>query len=251
MGSREGVGRAELPGRRIPAQLSIPRRVYPCLYRADFRTVIMKNNFTLIGVMALALAACDKKEETTQTGTPPNTRTSGTERHASPKPIAAKPKPAVEPEIAEAPAPAPEEIPSAPTTPGPSPAVIQAAQAPAAPLSASGKTTEQLRDERLARMEKAREDRVAQTTTQLTARFKQQDANGDGFLSKDEVDGRMQRRFADADKNKDGYLDATEQAAMIQSVAERAGDGGQRRGGQNGGGQNGGYANQGRRNRNL
>jgi type IV secretory pathway VirB10-like protein len=212
----------------------------------------MKNNFTLIGMMALALAACDKKEEVTQKAAPPlNTRTSSAERHAS----SPKPKPPVETEIADAPAPAPEPEPeqaqSAP--PAFAPAVVQAAPvpAPASPLSTSGKTTEQLRDERLARMEKAREDRIAQTTTQLTARFKQQDANGDGFLSKDEVDGRMQRRFADADKNKDGYLDATEQAAMIQSVADRAGDGGQRRGGQNGGGQNGGFANQGRRNRNL
>lgn len=207
----------------------------------------MKKNLTLIGMMALALAACDKKDEVTQTGPATNTRTSGSERHAPlPKPNTTKPQPAAEPEIAEATAPTPEETP-------PAPAVVQAAPAPATPLSTSGKTTDQLRDERLVRMAKAREDRIAQTTTQLTARFKQQDANGDGFLAKDEVDGRMQRRFTDADKNKDGFLDAAEQAAMIQSVAERAGDGGgQRRGGgRNGGGQDGGYAGQGRRNRNL
>jgi hypothetical protein len=213
----------------------------------------MKNNFTLIGTMALALAACGKKEEVTQTATPPNTRTSGSERHASSKPVAPKPKPAMETEIAEAPAPEYEETQPAPAIPEAAPAVVQAAPTPVAPLSASGKTTEQLRDERLARMAKAREDRITQTTTQLTARFKQQDANGDGFLAKDEVDGRMQRRFADADKNKDGFLDATEQAAMIQSVAERMGDGGgQRRGGgRNGGGEDGGFAGRGRRNRNL
>jgi Ca2+-binding EF-hand superfamily protein len=92
-------------------------------------------------------------------------------------------------------------------------------------------------------MAKAREERVAQAATQISERFKQQDANGDGFLAKDEVSERMQRRFAEADKNSDGFLDATEQQTMVQATAQRMGEGGrQRRGGPADG--------QGRRNRN-
>ena len=188
----------------------------------------MKTNLALIGMLALALGSCDKKEEASQTGTLPRKKALGSEqRPSSFKPVAPKPKPAVQPETALTPASRAD-----PTSP-PSPAI---APAPAHEPSATEIATEQLRQERLARMAKAREERTAQATAQLTTQYKEQDANGDGFLAKDEVDGRMQRRFAEADKNSDGFLDATEQQAMIQATAQRMGDGGgQRRGGGNAG----------------
>lgn len=90
-------------------------------------------------------------------------------------------------------------------------------------------------------MAKAREERTAQMSAQLAERYKQQDANGDGLLAKDEVGDRMQQRFAQADTNGDGYLDAAEQQATIQSVAERMSEFGQ---GRRGGDRQGGFARQ-------
>ena len=202
----------------------------------------MKTNLALIGMVALALGACDKKEEVSQTATQPKQKASGPNRRpSSSKPAASKPKPAIEPEIAQTPAEEPSEIQSSPSAPA---LAHETPPAPAMP-SASGKTTDQLREERLARMAKAREERVAETTAQITTRFKEQDTNNDGFLAKEEVNGRMQRRFTEADKNNDGFLDATEQQTMIQATAQRMSEGGgQRRGGQDGG------ADQGRGNRN-
>ncbi|MEO5914235.1 MAG: hypothetical protein ABIS50_08385 [Luteolibacter sp.] len=198
----------------------------------------MKTNLVLIGMVALALGACDKKEEVSETGTLPKKKAFGSEvRPTSFKPLASKPGPVAEAGIAQIPATGPG------TASEPSPAT---AVAPAKVLSATEIATEQLRQERLARMAKAREERIVQATAQLTTRFKEQDVNGDGFLAKDEVDGRMQRRFADADKNSDGFLDATEQETMIQAASQRMGEGG----GQRRGGQGGGLAGQGRGNRN-
>ena len=198
----------------------------------------MKANLALIGMLALALGACDKKEEVSRSAAPSKKKALGSEqRPSSFKPIAPKPKAAVHPAIALTPASEPE------ATSPPPPAIPPA---PAQEPSATAQATEQLRQERLARMAKAREERAAQATVQLTTRFKEQDTNGDGFLAKDEVSGRMQRRFAEADKNSDGFLDATEQQAMIQASAQRMGDGG----GQRRGAQGGGNAGQGRGNRN-
>jgi len=100
-------------------------------------------------------------------------------------------------------------------------------------MEAMIQATEQLRQERLARMAKAREERVTQMTAQITERYKQQDANGDGLLSKNEVSDRTQQRFSQVDKNGDGYLDASEQQAMIEAFTQRASEGG---GGRPGGG---------------
>ena len=58
----------------------------------------------------------------------------------------------------------------------------------------------------------------------MTTRLKERDANGDGLLVQNELSGGMQRGFTRADTNGDGSLDATEQQAMIQSIAERAGN---------------------------
>jgi hypothetical protein len=199
----------------------------------------MKTKLVLIGVISLAFAACDQKENPVQAARPETlkTKSSSTEHRTSTfKPVAPKsavePKPAIQSEIAQAATAEPAEKTTSP------PAAI-----PPRELSEVEKHTEQLRTERLARMAKAREERVAQAATQISERFKQQDANGDGFLAKDEVSERMQRRFAEADKNSDGFLDATEQQTMVQATAQRMGEGGrQRRGGPADG--------QGRRNRN-
>jgi hypothetical protein len=202
----------------------------------------MKLKLALIGVVSLALAACDKKEEIAQSPKPDVTKKkifSSEQRSTGFKPAALKPKPSAEPEIAQIPA-NEQQMTSPPMLSKPEPAI------PPATLSATGKTTEELRVERLARMAKASEARTAQMTEQLTARFKEQDTNGDGFLAKDEMTGRMQRRFDEADKNRDGFLDATEQQTMIQASAQRASEGG----GQRRGGQGGGSAGQGRGNRN-
>jgi len=83
-------------------------------------------------------------------------------------------------------------------------------------------------------MAKAREERAARFATRMTERYKQQDANGDGLLSKDEMGGRMRQRFAQVDKNADGYLDASEQQAMIQDVSRRMSEGGRGQRGFNG-----------------
>lgn len=205
----------------------------------------MKPKLALIAAVSLAFVACDKKEEVTQSAKPEITKkkTFGSDQvSAHPKPVVPKPKPAAEPEIAQTPASEPE----ATLSPMPVPGQAQAQAQPKAPLSEAAKAAEELKAARLARMAKAQEERTAQMTAQLTTRFKEQDANGDGFLAKDEVSDRMQRRFTEADKDGNGFLDATEQQALIQASAQRMGDGG----GQRRGGQDGGFAGQGRRNRN-
>lgn len=201
----------------------------------------MKSNLALIALAALALSSCDKKEEVTQSAKPSVTKPKPA-RPAKPAPLPEptppEPAPSNTPEITQAAA-APE-APASPSTAAPETAAPQTAQ------STTGKTTEQLRAERLERMAKAREERTAQMTAQLTTRFKEQDANGDGFLSKDEAGDRMQRYFGQADKNSDGFLDAAEQQAMIQTTSQRFSDAG--RMGRNG--QGGGFNRQGRGNRN-
>ena len=95
-------------------------------------------------------------------------------------------------------------------------------------------TTEEANAWRESRRSEQRAERVTRAAEQMTARFKERDANGDGLLEQGELSGRMQRGFSRADTNGDGTLDASEQEAMIQNFAERAGDGGERRGGRRG-----------------
>lgn len=103
--------------------------------------------------------------------------------------------------------------------------------------------------EREARRAEQREQRVAQFTEQMTTRLKEQDADGDGLLSKEEVSGRMQRRFDSADADGDGYLDSSEQETMIQETTERMSNFNRDRGGRGfgGGGRGFGGGGQGRR----
>jgi hypothetical protein len=202
----------------------------------------MKSKFALMGFALLALAACDKKEEITDSAKPGVAKTKVVRPDSKPaglKAAAFKPAPPAEPAIEQSSAVGLEDA-SPPPVAAPQPA------SPPAALSATGKTTEQLTAERLERMAKARDERRTEMTAQLTTRLKEQDVNGDGLLAKDEMSGRMQRRFGEADKNADGFLDATEQQAMIQASAQRAGEGG----GQRRNGQGGGPNRQGRGNRN-
>ena len=53
--------------------------------------------------------------------------------------------------------------------------------------------------------------------------IKRFDKNKDGYLSKDELPGRLQPFFDQADKNDDGKLDKREVAAMLQSLRKRFG----------------------------
>lgn len=195
----------------------------------------MKSKLALIGVVSLTLAACDNKEEVTESAKPavPKTKVDRPEQKSTGfKPVAPRPDRQIESEIAQILSVEPEQVSPPPTT-APVPAT------PPVNPSATEIATEKLRAERLVRMAKAREERVAQATAQITTRFKEQDTNGDGLLAKDEISDRMQRRFGDADKNADGYLDATEQQAMIHASAQRASEGGgQRRNGQGGGNRN-------------
>ena len=67
----------------------------------------------------------------------------------------------------------------------------------------------------------------------LVERYLQQDGDGDGKLSKDEVgqlDERGQQAVAAADTNSDGFVDRTEltaaAAAVVARMKERAAQGG-------------------------
>lgn len=72
----------------------------------------------------------------------------------------------------------------------------------------------------------------------FVARLMQNDKNGDGKLSKDELPERMQAMFGNLDKNSDGFLDKAElEAAIAQMRQQRGGGDGQRPGGQGGDGQ--------------
>lgn len=114
------------------------------------------------------------------------------------------------------------------------------------------------REEAEARRTEERAERVAQMTEQFSTRLREMDANGDGFLAKEEVSGPLERRFDASDTNSDGYLDAEEQAAIFASISERMsaastdGRGGRRGFGAGGGagfGNSGGGRGQGRQGR--
>jgi hypothetical protein len=63
--------------------------------------------------------------------------------------------------------------------------------------------------------------RVAQMTEQFNTRMMENDANGDGLITKDEMAGPMQRGFDRMDSNGDGAIDATEREVMIKNMADR------------------------------
>ncbi|MCE2882894.1 MAG: hypothetical protein LW636_11140, partial [Planctomycetaceae bacterium] len=80
---------------------------------------------------------------------------------------------------------------------------------------------------------------------QFVERLMQQDANGDGKLAKDEMQGPMAERLFDrADANKDGFVDRAELEEMAKSGQMGRGQGGQgAQGGQAGRGGAGGAPN--------
>lgn len=195
--------------------------------------------------MSLVIVSCDKEETVAQTPAVPK-KTKSEFHPVSTKSAAPKSERALDSDIAQVAVAAPVASPQ-PATIDPPPAIDPAPAAAKPDQSAIEQVTEQLRQERLARMAKAREERAVQMTAQMTERYKQQDANGDGLLSKDEVSERMQQRFAQYDKNGGGNIDASEQQALNQAAAQRMSEGGGgRRGGNNDGG--GGFTRRGRGN---
>ncbi|HEY1120742.1 MAG TPA: hypothetical protein VGE67_04045 [Haloferula sp.] len=161
----------------------------------------MKTKLPWMAAAAVLLAACNEKQEPTA-AQPKLPQPSSSKRFTPDRP-AAKPAPVAPPIIQEAPTPTPAAPPAAPKP------------APAPTLSAA---------EREAQRAAQRQQRIARVTEQMTTRLKERDANGDGLLTQNELSGGMQRGFTRADTNGDGSLDATEQQAMIQSMAERAGN---------------------------
>lgn len=205
----------------------------------------MKTKLTLIGVMSLALGACDSKKEATKSSGPDfgsaqqPIRLKPTERRTVKRERPPAPEPAVETASeAEAGDVAGADDQTAMNEAPAADSVETQGTAEEAP-PATTKTTEQLREERQARMAASRQVQTARITAMMETRFKEQDANQDGRLDKSEAGQGMARRFDDADKDKDGYLDASEQSAMLQTMAEGFGQRGNRGGG-GGGGQRGG-----------
>ena len=54
----------------------------------------------------------------------------------------------------------------------------------------------------------------------------EQDADGDGKISKDEAQGRMKENFDRNDANADGFIDAEEVAALLERIQSRGAGGG-------------------------
>lgn len=176
-----------------------------------------KTKVAWIGILSLAFAACDKKEEEEASTAP--------EASGRLSQLAAerdRPKSAVSPaEIADAVVAAdeiatPDPVESAPAETAGGGAVPLAPGADASPA-----TRPMSREEREAARARAREERMARVGEQMAARWAERDADGDGRLSQSELPERMQRRFADLDTNGDGFIDAQEQQAMIQRMSER------------------------------
>ncbi|MEK7950637.1 hypothetical protein WKV53_09025 [Luteolibacter sp. Y139] len=167
----------------------------------------MKTKLPWMVVTAVLLAACDEKQEPKAAAQP---KPASTTKRFTPDKAAAATKPA------PAPVPEPEAEPV-------DPAVAQETPPPAA--TPAPQTTPQAPtltpEEAQAKRNEARQQRIARVAEQMTTRLKQQDANGDGLITQNELTGPMQRGFTRADTNKDGSLDATEQQAMVQSISER------------------------------
>ncbi len=154
--------------------------------------------------MTFLLVACDKEQPAASEA---SKRPSLAERkEAKRKEIAARP-PVVEP--VEEPLPPPPAV----KTPAPI-----AKTPPTAPPSTTPAPSE---EERQAQRAEAMAQRVAQMTEQFNTRMMENDANGDGLITKDEMAGPMQRGFDRMDSNGDGAIDTTEREAMIKNMADR------------------------------
>ena len=168
----------------------------------------MKAKFLwMIPVIAL-VSSCEKNEE--QAAVPKTFRPLGSKRSAEREKEVAAAEETTE-SLAEA-----VDIPVVPDG-----AASLASVAPQAPVAGTpgGPLTQEQRDAYKAQLQAKR---FAELKVQMSSRFKEQDANGDGILTQNEVSERMQRGFTRADTNGDGSLDATEQEAMIQNFSNRA-----------------------------
>lgn len=157
-----------------------------------------------IGLLTLLLVGCDQEEPAASEA--PKRPSLAERKEAKRKEIAARP-PVEEPVEEELPAPA-----------APPPAVQPEAPVAKAPPSTTPAPSE---EERQAQRAEAMAQRVAQMTEQFNNRMMENDANGDGLLTKDEMSGPMQRGFERMDSNGDGAIDATEREAMIKGMADR------------------------------
>jgi type IV secretory pathway VirB10-like protein len=165
----------------------------------------MKSTPFRIGLLTLLLVGCDKEEPAASEA--PKRPSLAERKEAKRKEIAARP-PVAEPVEEELPAPPPAVQPEAPVAKTP----------PAAPPATTPAPSE---EERRAQRAEAMAQRVAQMTEQFNTRMMENDANGDGLLTKDEMSGPMQRGFERMDGNGDGAIDATEREAMIKGMADR------------------------------
>lgn len=181
----------------------------------------MKYPVAITGAAALLLTGCgEKQEETSAERKEIPTRTvsapasdSTLRRVREVEPATPAEEPVAEDEPAAEPA---------------TPALQPAAEVPAE--SADAETTGEATPER-----PSAEERQARFREQMTRRFAEMDADGDGVVTASEMPERMQRRFDRLDTNGDGALDAAEQEAMIERFSERGG----RRGFRNEGGPRG------------
>jgi hypothetical protein len=162
-----------------------------------------------IAMISLLLIACDK-EPSDATGAVPKRPSLAERKEAKRQEIAARPRVG---NLAED-----EALPPLGAPPAATPPAAAAEVPPAAPPSS---TPEPSAEEREARRAEDRAERIARMTVQFTARLMERDANGDGLLTKDELDGPMQRGFERMDINGDGVIDATEREAMIKNMADR------------------------------
>lgn len=190
----------------------------------DLVPAMKAKSLWILAMAALLAASCEKKEEPSESAAKPKAIKPVASKH---RPASGSPSPGLSaqlPEAGESSAGLAMQS-EAPVSPAAeTQAQAHASPAPAAPVQAP-MTTEEANAWREARRNEQREQRVARVSEQMTARFKERDANGDGVLQQSEVSERMQRGFSRADTNGDGSLDAAEQEAMIQSMSERAGDG--------------------------
>jgi hypothetical protein len=171
----------------------------------------MKTWTVLAGALAVLVSACGDENENQEAGSdpPPRPGRSSTtssvatrDREARPGPVRSVPADA--PEVAARP-------PGQPAGPALSEAELEARRA-----------AERARLEQAeARRAEQRQERVARLMEQIGTRLAENDADGDGFLTEEEISGPMARRFSDHDTNGDGLLDAGEQQAMLEKVAER------------------------------
>ena len=164
----------------------------------------MKTTPFCIGMMTLLLVACDKEPPAASEA--PKRPSLAERKEAKRKEIAARP-PVVEP-VEEPPTPPPAANPPAPIAKAP----------PAAPPSTTPAPSTAERD---AKRAEEQAQRVAKMTEQFNTRMMERDANGDGLLTKDEMEGPMQRGFERMDSNGDGAIDASEREAMIKNMADR------------------------------